>query len=343
MAKTVKMADIAAKLGVSTVTVSKALSGQKGVSDEVRGQIIRLAEELGYQRPAGKEEKKRSFNIGVIVSASYIEKYATFYWELYQELNTASVERNCFVMLEILTVSDEKAMIPPKLLKENKIDGLIILGGLKPNYLKMIRDHYATPTVYMDFYDSEIKEDSVISNSFYGTYHLTNYLYEKGHTKIAFVGTILATNSITDRYLGYTKAVIEHHGQVRADWLILDRDQERNNFDTFELPADMPTAFVCNCDMTASRLIKTLRAAGYRVPKDISVVGFDDYLFPGLCDIPLTTYAVNMEGMADSGIRLLIKKMNGKETSQGMHMVEGHFIERSSVKAVDEKKTNVYH
>ena len=168
MAKTVKMADIATKLGVSTVTVSKALSGQKGVSEEVRERIVRMAEELGYQRPAGKEEKKKSFNIGVVVSGSYIEKYATFYWELYQELNTASVQRNCFVMLEILNAADEKAMIPPKLLKENKVDGLMILGGLKSAYLKMIRNHYATPTVYMDFYDSEIKEDSVISNSFYG-------------------------------------------------------------------------------------------------------------------------------------------------------------------------------
>ena len=146
---------------------------------------------------------------------------------------------------------------------------------------------------------------------------------------------MLATNSITDRYLGYMKSVIEHGGRLRPDWVIEDRDRERNNYDTFALPSEMPTAFVCNCDMTASRLIKTLRAAGYRVPKDISVVGFDDYLFPGLCDIPLTTYAVNMEGMADSGIRLLIKKMNGKETSQGMHMVEGHFMERSSVKPVE--------
>ena len=74
MAKTVKMADIASKLGVSTVTVSKALSGQKGVSEEVREKIIELAEQMGYQRPAGKEEeKKRSFNIGVVVSGSYIE------------------------------------------------------------------------------------------------------------------------------------------------------------------------------------------------------------------------------------------------------------------------------
>ncbi len=335
MAKTVKMADIAARLNVSTVTVSKALSGQKGVSDEVREKIKQLAEQMGYQKPNNKEEeKKRSFNIGVIVAGGYIEKYATFYWELYQEINTAAVQRTCFVMLEILSSADEKAMIPPKLLKENKADGLIVLGGLNSEYLKMIRGHYATPTVYMDFYDSKNKEDSVISNSFYGTYHLTNYLFDKGHENIAFVGTVLATNSITDRYLGYVKSLAEHKKKIREDWIIDDRDQDRNNYDTLLLPEEMPTAFVCNCDMTASKLIKSLRAAGYRVPRDISVVGFDDYLFPGLCDIPLTTYAVNMEGMADSAIRLLIKKMNGKETSQGMHMVEGHFIERDSVRAI---------
>ena len=97
----------------------------------------------------------------------------------------------------------------------------------------------------------------------------------------------------------------------------------------------MPTAFVCNCDMTASYLIKSLRKAGYRVPKDISVVGFDDYLFPGLCDIPLTTYAVNMQGMAESGVKLLLKKLAGEETSRGMHMVEGHFIERDSVRNIN--------
>lgn len=335
MAKSVKMADIAKRLHVSTVTVSKALSGQKGVSEEVREKIKAVAEEMGYHKPTVREENKaKSYNIGVIVSGSYIEKYATFYWELYQEINTNAVQKNCFVMLEILTASDEKAMIPPKLLKEGKIDALIILGGLKSVYLKMIREHYEVPTVYMDFYDAQNKEDSVISNSFYGTYYLANHLFEKGHRNIAFVGTVLATNSITDRYLGYVKALAEHGIEVRNDWVLDDRDQDRNNFEEIALPEEMPTAFVCNCDMTASRLIKSLRKAGYRVPKDISVVGFDDYLFPGLCDIPLTTYAVNMQGMADSGVKLLLKKLEGRETSCGMHMVEGHFIERDSVRHI---------
>ena len=335
MAKTVKMSDIAERLNVSTVTVSKALSDQKGVSEDMRNKIKKLAMEMGYQKPMAKQEdRSRSFNVGVIVPEDYIEKYQTFYWEMYQEINMAAVKNNSFVMLEILSASDEKAGIPPKLLKENKISGLIVLGGLDSGYLKMMKEHYATPTVYLDFYDSHIKEDSVISNSFYGTYTLTNYLFDKGHTNIGFVGTVLATKSITDRYLGYTKSLMEHGKNIREDWVLNDRDSNRHNFHKFQFPEEMPTAFVCNCDTIASWIIRELEQRGYRVPEDISVVGFDDFLYPGLCNVPLTTYAVNMTQMAERSIELLITKVTGGETSEGMHLIEGSFIERKSVREI---------
>lgn len=335
MAKSVKMSDIAEKLNVSTVTVSKALSDQKGVSEEMRNKIKKLALDMGYQKPASKsEDRVRSFNVGVIVPEDYIEKHQTFYWEMYQEINMAAVKNNSFVMLEVLTAADEKAGTPSKLLKENKIDGLIILGGLQNSYLKMIKEHYSTPTVYLDFYDRSIQEDHVVSNSFYGTYVLTNYLVDKGHTNIGFVGTVLATKSITDRYLGYMKSLLEHGLAIRRDWVLDDRDSDRHNFEKFELPEEMPTAFVCNCDNTASWIIRELERVGYRVPEDVSVVGFDDFLHPGLCNVPLTTYAVNMTAMAETGLELLAKKMAGGETSGGMHLIEGRFIERKSVRTL---------
>lgn len=335
MAKSVKMSDIAERLNVSTVTVSKALSDQKGVSDEMRNKIKKLALEMGYQKPVSKpEDRIRSYNVGVIVPEDYIEKYQTFYWEMYQEINMAAVKNNSFVMLEVLSATDEKAGIPPKLLKENKVDGLIVLGGLKSEYLRMIKEHYATPTVYLDFYDRSIKEDCVVSNSFYGTYMLTNYLFDKGHASIGFVGTVLATKSITDRYLGYMKSLLEHGKNVREDWILDDRDSDRHNFQKFELPEEMPTAFVCNCDIIASWVIRELEQAGYRVPEDVSIVGFDDFLYPGLCSVPMTTYAVNMTAMAETGVKLLIEKMTGGVTSEGMHLIEGRFIERKSVRTL---------
>lgn len=330
MAKKVKMSDIAEQLGVSIVTVSKALAGQKGVSDDMKTKIIRLASELGYEKPGERKSVSKSYNIGVVVPEGYISKYETFYWDLYQEINTAAAQNNSFVLLEIINVNDENANIPPKLLKENKIDSLIVMGALKTEYLKMIGAHYSTPTVYLDFYDSEIQEDAVISNSFYGTYAITNYLLEKGLKKIAYVGTLLSTKSITDRYFGYMKALMEKNITVREDWVIPDRDLDRLQFTDITLPAELPEAFVCNCDMTASYLIDTLSRKGIKVPDDVKVTGFDDFIHPGICPVPLTTYSVNMSGMADSAVRNCMRKLNGIETNKGLHLIEGKLIIRES-------------
>lgn len=88
MAKAVKLADIAEQLGVSTVTVSKALSGQKGVSEAMREKIKQLADELGYKQPSAvkKEKSAKSYNIGVLVSEKYLGEYASFYWRMYQSV-----------------------------------------------------------------------------------------------------------------------------------------------------------------------------------------------------------------------------------------------------------------
>ncbi len=330
MAKKVKMSDIASKLGVSVVTVSKALSGQKGVSEEVKNKIIRLAEEMGYEKPGETHAPIRSYNIGVVVPEGYITRYETFYWELYQAVNTAAAKENSFVMLEIISGDDEKAGNPPKLLRENKVDALIVMGGMKTSYLKMIRAHYATPTVFLDFYDPEIQEDSIISNNFYGAYAMTNYLLDKGYTKIAYVGTLLSTKSITDRYFGYAKALMERGIEARPDWVINDREMDRGYINAIVLPEEMPEAFVCNCDMAASTIIDILSQKGYSVPGDVAVTGFDDFLHPGLCTIPITTYAVDMDGLAFSAVRNIMKKLNGIDTTLGIHLIDGRLISRES-------------
>ena len=81
-------------------------------------------------------------------------------------------------------------------------------------------------------------------------------------------------------------------------------------------------------------LIKQLEDQGYRIPEDISVVGFDNYLYPGLCDVDITTYEVDMKEMARKTIHILLKKMNGEHYKQGISIVEGHLVEKNSVKAL---------
>ena len=83
MAKKIKLSDIGAKLGVSAVTVSKALSGQEGVSDTMREKIRALAEEMDY-KPPKSYKKNKSYNIGILISEKYFDQTQSFYWQMYQ-------------------------------------------------------------------------------------------------------------------------------------------------------------------------------------------------------------------------------------------------------------------
>lgn len=339
MAKTVKLADIAAIVGVSTVTVSKALSDQKGVSEDLRVRIKKLAEEMGYKQPSTvrKLETHKSYNIGVVIAEMFLDKYDSFYWQMYQALTTKAVSKGCFTMLEVVSAGDEEAGNLPKVVQEKKVDGMIVIGSMTSEYLTILNEEVDVPIIYMDYYDEKQACDAVVSNSYYGTYALTNYLFNMGHRKIAYVGTLLATKSITDRYFGYMKSLMEHGVEAKPEWVMEDRDIDSGYIDTknkLVLPREMPTAFVCNCDLTASYLIKKLQDNGYRIPEDVSVVGFDNYLYPGLCNIKITTYEVDIKEMARCTIHNIMKKMANETYKPGIFIVEGHLVCKESVARV---------
>lgn len=343
MAKAVKLSDIAERVGVSTVTVSKALSGQKGVSEEVRKKIRSIAEELGYQQPsaARKSQNHRNFNIGILISERFLVKYESFYWQMYQAVATRATAEECFTMLEVIGKAEEENGRMPKLVQERKVDGIIVIGKMMDAYLQHLNTEAGIPVIYLDYYNGREASDSVISNSYYGTYELTYYLYRMGHRKIAYVGTLLATESITDRYFGYQKALLELGLEQKKEWVLDDRHIETGEIDTvnmLQIPKDMPTAFVCNCDQTASFLIKKLKDNGYRVPEDISVVGFDNYLYPGLSDIQITTYEVDLEEMARRAIHNMISKISNENYKPGIHIVEGHMVLKESVAQIPSGK-----
>lgn len=339
MAKAVKLADIAERLEVSTVTVSKALSDQKGVSEELRRKIKELAEEMGYVPPSAnrKAKEQKSYNIGVLIGESFLSKYDSFYWQMYQMVTTKAVSKGCFTLLEVVNEQQEEELEIPKLIQEEKVDGLIIIGRLGEQYLHFLDQEAGVPQVYLDFCDETKECDAVISDSFYGMYRLVNYLFEMGHTRIAYVGTLLATGSITDRYFGYAKSLMEHGQEVRKDWILDDRKKDSGYIDVehlLKLPKDMPSAFACNCDLTAGELIRKLHGAGYRVPEDISVVGYDNYLYPGVCDVEITTYEVDMKEMARRAIHSIVRKIGGDNYRKGIFVVEGHPVYKNSVKKI---------
>lgn len=331
LSKPVTMRQIGKAMGVSTVTVSKALGGKDGVSEAVRAQILNKAREMGYAYPAPAKAPgpEGGQDIGILVPDRFFSDnsfYAALHKRVVQRLSEASL----YGILEILYARDEQALKLPAMLRSGKASALIVMGQVNPDYMQAL---LATrlPCVFLDFYTEHADVTSVVSDSVYGTYLLTNHLFDMGHKDIGFVGDIKATSSILDRFLGYYKSLLQHGVPLRPEWVLPDRDANGLLMEV-KLPERMPTAFVCNCDEMAHLLMGQLSRAGYRMPEDISIVGFDDFLFARLCNPPLTTFQVDQDAMVKAAVKALVKKLHGQGGYTGRIIISGRVVYRDSVR-----------
>ena len=329
MSKEVTMRDIAARLNVSAVSVSKAISGKEGVSDSVRELILKTAAEMGYKYTSKSSEEAVHYNVGVIVSQTFISDSA-FYSKLFQNLAIEFGKAGHSCTLEILSHRDEREGYLPVGVAGEHMDGVIVLGPISDICMsKVLR--IETPCVFVDNYTPDDNADCVVSDNVYGSHMLTNYLIKKGHRKIAFVGTVTATNSIMDRYLGYLKSLMASGIEVRPDYILPDRD-EKGYLKDIDIPADMPEAFVCNCDEVAYHLVEQLNKKNVKVPEDVSIVGFDDYIFATISKPQLTTFRVDMEEMSRVAVELMVDKLKNPHSYHGRKMISGQIVIRDSVR-----------
>ena len=307
--KSVSMQDIADELGVSKVTVSKALMEQ-GLRSHRRGfrkQSLIWWMKSGHVLLPNMVNRKTK-KVGIIMSDRFNSgDEGKFYMAMYEKIISELQKASCTSMM----ISPNRHSLAGDLqtIKSSGIfDGLIFLGILDWEVKKQL-DAVNLPKIYVDVYDETHKSDSVVTENIYSCYEITNYLIHQGHTEIGFVGTVGATTSITDRYLGYVRSMLENNITPQDVWNIPDRSQEGEAI-PLELPKEMPTAFVCNCDETAFQLVKELTAKGYHIPEDISVAGFDNSIYAQVCSPPLTTVAVDIEEIGKLAARRMIKHMS---------------------------------
>lgn len=334
----VRLADIAEKLGVSIVTVSKAIADKDGVSEDLRARIKELADEMGYtQKSRGGQLPKRedsTGNVGVVIPSHFFERSTSFYWTMYNALSRELISRGYYAIMEQLSSKDEFDLVLPQVVLNHKVDGVILLGQTSEDYARFFSRQYKD-NVFLDFYVDDQDCDSVTTDNFYGEYQLTRHLINQGHRSILYVGNFNATTSITDRFMGFMKAMLENGLRAEVDDIINDRNQN-GLYEPIKLPERLPTAFVCNCDETARRLIALLKERGLSVPRDISVVGFDNFLSDGQASEPvLTTVEVDSVAMARTAVDMLVKKMTGEPYARGHTVISGRLLLRDSVRKIE--------
>ncbi|MGN0631381.1 MAG: LacI family DNA-binding transcriptional regulator [Ruminococcus sp.] len=329
------MADIANHLGVSIVTVSKALAVKDGVSEELRNQITQTAEDMGYKIKKKNPIDKKTQKIGILIQQRYFSKGQSFYWNLYERVFFHLNESGDIGILEIVSDQEQQQALFPKLMQTEKIDGFILMGEFSAAYRQQLLKS-GVPFVGLDTFDADFPYDTVISDGYYGMYIVTKYLLKNGHRNISFVGTVGATASITDRFYGYCRAMLEAGVVVSESNVISDRGEDGILNISLNDIKEMPTAFACNCDSSAYYLINKLMAMGYNIPEDISVVGFDNFKFPDIVSYNITTYAADLNQMAAAAVQQ-IKQRIEKPAQEFRHIiVSGKMIQGDSVKDISQ-------
>lgn len=332
MSKNVKMKDIAEKLNISIVTVSKALSNKQGVSDELKDKIKDLANSMGYKIKNNNKDDKFNCNIGVVVAQKYMDEENSFYFTIYNNIVKCLGDNNFYALLEVVDRKKEIENIIPNIILDKKIDGIVILGQMEESYIKVICEQ-DIPVVFLDFYDRHFLVDFIIGDNIYSAYAITNYLIDKGHKNIGYVGNIYANRSILDRYLGYSKALLEANIEIDKSLIIDDRDS-KGAFLEFNLPKKLPTAFVCNSDKTAYYFIRYLNNIGIKVPEDVSIVGFDDDMHAKISTPPITTIKIDINKMAKKCVNNILKKIKNNSNKVENAIVPGNIVVRQSVKEI---------
>lgn len=295
------MGDIAERLNVSKMTVSKCFKNSPDISKEMQDKVMRVAQEIGYIPP-----RRKRYNVVVLTKDEFLSKGDTFYTELHSRLNEQAFQRDLQLSLSVVKKDEENAFITHYGFEP--YDGIMLMGQFSRFFVQSLQS-LDLPMVLLDFYYHDIDIDSVVSNNFFGAFDATAHLIENNHRAIAFLGTLKATSSINDRYFGYFKAMLE--AGLESNMQVI---KDRNGLDiyrTFDLPNPLPSAFVCNNDHTAYLLIEQLKAMGKNVPGDISVTGFDDVKYSEISEPTITTIRVSRSTMAKEAIKSIHKKIIG--------------------------------
>ncbi len=334
MNKSVSMDEIARIFNVSKVTVSKALNDKPGVSEKLKKEIKEKAEELGYRMNSAAKSLKtnKSYNIGVLIANRYIGEGDSYYFGVYGKLSTKFSEIGYSTIMEVINEEDEKKLKLPQMYLDSKVDAIIVLGQLSKEYLNNFND-FSVPVIYFDFYTNKTNIDSIVVDNFYSGLEITQYLIDRGHKEIGFVGNIYTTSSIQDRYLGYYRAILENKLELNHAYVISDRD-ESGYLTDLVLPDKLPTAFVCNNDQIAYNLIKKLKALKVRVPEDISVVSFDNTIYSTVSEPQITTLDTNVEEMVNVATKIVSKKIINPERRYDRILIKAFIVERDSVKEI---------
>jgi LacI family transcriptional regulator len=285
--------DVAAAAGVSTAAVSRYLNDRAGISQATRDRIAATIKALGYvPRTNGRRGAGEGY-VGMLVEELPLPIHSDhFYAQVLRGIH-AEAERLGYNL--VLSVLDQAQGGLPRVVAEQHVAGLLAIGGgdITDDLLNRLADEEIA-LVAVDNYSLSRHIDSVVTDDQAGAYLATRHLIELGHRRIAMIQGPDKYKPLVERYLGYRQALRE--ASIPIDEALMQpsisRGTPRKGYREMQRLLEYdphPTAVFAVTDRTALGALDAIYEHGLRVPKDISLIGFDDIAPGAQARPPLST------------------------------------------------------
>jgi len=329
--------DIAELTNVSKSTISRVINNSGPVSDKTRKTVTEAMTRLDYKpnEIARSLSLRRTMTVGIVMQDIRNPYYANACWHgdrLLEKFGYSGVICN-------VDNDPEREQACLNSMGHRSVDGVLCIGPQEEtaNIVRAVEE-MEIPVVLVDT-DPEIATiDTVTLDNIYGGQLVVDYLVSLGHRRIAFV-TSDFTGAERGRRAGYSEG-LETRGIDPDPSLIIS--QGEGQWHRGECPALMelirngnaPTAIFASNDFKAIRIVRLLHRLGLSIPDDVSLVGFDDIDAAAMVTPGLTTIHQPIDKMIDIGVRILIKRMDGRDGPTEHEVLRPWLVERESTRKV---------
>jgi DNA-binding LacI/PurR family transcriptional regulator len=304
--------ELARKLGVSVSTVSRALSDSPGIGEDLRRQIQKLANEVGYQARGSKARSSKTASrktVALVTLDRVTGGLASFYDGVLDGM--------------LLEARRSSMDVDVRLIEERAFDLKLFRGQVDPSAAGMffvgidppedVRDALASeriPTVLVNGLDPLMRFDSVAPANFFGAYHAARILLDAGHRSLLYVTSELRATT-QQRLRGFCAAVTEIPSATVevCELAAPTREEAEKAVDRLVTGQQAWTGVFCMNDLYAIGVVQALQGRGLRVPDDVSVLGFDDLPFASMMSPRLSTMRVEREAIGRQGVELMNRRL----------------------------------
>ncbi|CAN7321486.1 LacI family DNA-binding transcriptional regulator [Devosia sp. LjRoot16] len=325
--------DVAAIAGVSIATVSRAINEPTKVADETRRRVNEAIARTGYTTNAmARSLRMRRSNMILILAPDVGDPNFS---NILVGLETEASKRGYGVLIGNTQNDAEREADYLRFISSNQADGMILLTGHLPyGHAQPGQETRLPPMVAVNepVPDSDIPFVGV--DNFEGSRLAAEHLISQGHRRIAFIGrsSSRAVNQLRER--GY-RAALEAAGIAIDPLLILDGDgtteSGRQATEHMFVRDVLPTAFLCINDATALGVIIALNARRYDLPRQFSVMGFDDISFASFVTPSLTTMKQPRLRIGEAAMDMLLSLLEGNRPDRNSVLLRSELIVRNSV------------